>query len=189
MKKLSLLVSAMAISAASYAYTWNLDKAHARLGFSITHMMVNDVDGMFKDFEATIQSAKPDFSDAVLTMTAKIASINTDNSQRDEHLRSADFFDAAQHPDMAFKSKSLKKAGTGRYRLTGDVTMHGITKPVTIDLSYRGPATHPMLKKQVAGFKISGIIKRSDFNIGGTGFSSMLSDEVAITANGEFIQN
>jgi len=186
MKKVSILIAAIAMTVSSYAQTWTLDKAHAKLGFSITHMMVSDVEGSFKNVDATITSAKPDFSDAVIIMTAQTNSIYTDNDKRDEHLKSADFFDAAKYPTVTFKSTSLKKNGDNKYILTGELTMHGVTKPVTMDLSYRGPATHPMTKKPFAGFKITGKINRSDFKISEKTPSGMLSDEVTITANGEF---
>ncbi|MES2703304.1 MAG: YceI family protein [Bacteroidota bacterium] len=189
MKKVASIAAAIMLSAASYAQTWTLDKAHAKLGFTITHMMVSDVDGMFKDFDATITSARPDFSDAVLSMTAKTNSIFTDNDKRDEHLRNPDFFDADKNPTVAFKSRSMKKNGTNKYKVAGDLTMHGVTKPVVLDLSFRGPAEHPMSKKTFAGFKITGKVKRSDFKIGESVPGAMLSDEVSIAANGEFTKS
>ena len=186
MKKMILLAATLMLGYSGFAHTWNLDKAHSKLSFTITHMMVNDVEGMFKDVDAKIQATKPDFSDAVVTMTAKTASINTDNDQRDEHLRGADYFDATNYPTITFSSKSIQKSGDKKYALTGDLTMHGITKTVTLDMVFRGQLLHPMLKKQVAGFKITGAIKRSDFKVGES--SPMLGDEVVITANGEFVQ-
>jgi polyisoprenoid-binding protein YceI len=187
MKKVSIFMAGLLLSAATtFAQTWTVDKAHARVGFTITHLMVNDVDGMFKSYDATIVSAKPDFSDAVFSFTAETNSVFTDNEKRDAHLQSPDFFDAQKNPQIAFKSKSVKKAGNGALKLSGDLTMHGVTKPVTFDVTFRGPAEHPMTKKQVAGFKATGKVKRSDFGIGGNMPSAMLSDEVVITANGEF---
>lgn len=188
MKKVSVLMTALMLSAASYAQTWTVDKAHAKLGFTVTHMMINDVDGMFKDFDATIATSKPDFSDAVFNVTAQTNSIYTDNEKRDAHLKSADFFDAEKNPTVTFKSRSMKKAGKNAYKVTGDLTMHGVTKPVVLDLTFRGPATHPMTKKQFAGFTITGKVKRSDFNIGSSMPSAMIGDEVTITAKGEFQQ-
>ncbi len=173
-------------TAASYAQNWTLDKAHSRLGFTITHLMVSDVDGNFKTFDATLTSSKPDFSDAVFTMTAQTNSIFTDNDKRDNHLKSAEFFDAANIPTLSFQSKSIKKTGENKFQLTGDLTMHGITKTVVLDGSYKGPTTHPMTKKPDAGFKITGKLKRSDFKLGEKFGDAMVSDEVVLTANGEF---
>ena len=100
----------------------------------------------------------------------------------------ADFFDAAKFPTMHFKSTSLEKAGPNTYKLNGDLTLHGITKPVTMDLEYKGTVENPMSKKQTAGFQVSGIIKRSDFNLGGGFPEPMISNDVRIKADGEFIQ-
>ena len=90
---------------------WKYDNDHAKLGFSISHMTVTDVDGSFKNVEATIRSSEVDFKDAVVEMTAQVNSVDTDNEKRDAHLQSADFFDAAKFPTIVFKSTSFKKAG------------------------------------------------------------------------------
>jgi polyisoprenoid-binding protein YceI len=187
MKKASIFVAGLMMTAATtFGQTWTVDKAHAKMGFSISHMMVSDVDGSFKNFDASITSAKPDFSDAVFTVTAQTNSIFTDNDKRDEHLKGPDFFDAAKNPEVTFKSTSIKKAGNNQYKVYGNLTLHGVTKPVTLDLSFKGPTEHPMNKKQVAGFKVTGTIKRTDFNIASSTPSAMLGDEVTIIANGEF---
>ena len=188
MKKVTILLTALIVSAASYAQTWTVDKAHAKVGFTVTHLMVSDVDGNFKSFDATIASSKPDFSDATFSFTAKTASISTENDQRDTHLKSADFFDAEKNPEVTFRSKSIKKTGDHQFKMTGDLTMHGITKTVVLDASFKGPMTHPMTKKPDAGFKITGKIKRSDFKLGDKFPDAMISDEVILTANGEFQQ-
>ena len=186
MKKVSIFMAALVMSAATYAQTWTVDKAHAKLGFTVTHLMVNDVDGMFKNFDATITASQPDFSDAVFSMTAQKNSVFTDNDQRDAHLRSADFFDADKNPTVSFVSTSITKEGKDKFAVTGNLTMHGITKKVVLEGSFRSPAVHPMTKKQVAGFNISGKIKRADFKLGDTFPDSMVSDEVTINAKGEF---
>ena len=188
MKKVSVLITAFMLSAACYAQTWTADKAHSRVGFTVTHLMVNDVDGSFKNFDASIMSSKPDFSDGQFSFTAQTNSVFTDNDQRDGHLKSADFFDAANNPTITFQSTSLKKEGDKKFKMTGDLTMHGITKKVVLDVSYRGPVTNPMSKKQEIGVKITGKIKRTDFKLGDKFPSAMVSDEVELTANGEFTQ-
>lgn len=188
MKKVTILLAALALTASVKAQNWKLDRTHSRLGFTITHMMVSDVDGMFKEFDAAIQSTKPDFSDAIITMAAKTSSIFTDNEQRDQHLRAPDYFDAEKYPTLTFRSNSIKKNGNNKYKLTGDLTMHGITKPVTMELVFKGQAEHPMTKKQIAGFRLTGTIKRSDFKIAEGTSTAALGDEVQIIANGEFTQ-
>jgi polyisoprenoid-binding protein YceI len=187
MKKILFLSAVVLLQLSTMAQdAWKSDKAHSQLTFSVLHKGLADVSGVFKDFSTTIASTKPDFSDAVIEMTADVASINTGNDMRDNHLRTADFFDVATFPKMTFKSTSLQKAGTDKYTLTGDLTLHGVTKPVTMNLWYRGSATNPQNNKASAGFQLTGTIKRSDFNIGAKFPAAMLSDEIAVKADGEF---
>jgi polyisoprenoid-binding protein YceI len=167
--------------------TWTVDSAHSKLGFSITHMMVSDVEGTFKSFTATVTSSKDDFSDAVVNLSADVASVSTDNDARDKHIKTPDFFDAEKYPKLTFKSTSFKKSGDKTYKVTGDLTLKGITKSVTFDATYRGTYTNQM-KKNVAGFKVSGTIKRKDFNIGANFPVAALSDEVTLIANAEFVK-
>lgn len=183
----ALLFTTMTLSAQTYA----LDKSHAKLGFSITHMMVSEVEGQFKTFDITLNSSKEDLSDAKIELSADINSIDTDNDQRDMHLKSPDFFDAATYGKLTFKSTSYKKDAKEKlkYILTGDLTMHGITKSITIEVTYNGSVENPMTKKMVLGFKIKGKLKRSDFGIGASMPTSMLGDEVNLSSNIEFIKN
>jgi len=107
---------------------------------------------------------------------------------RDDHLRSADFFNVEKFPKMTYKSTSIKKAGKDRYKLTGDLTLHGITKPVTMELWYRGTIENPQNGAVTSGFQLTGTLNRSDFNIGPDFPELMISDEVKIKADGEFIK-
>jgi len=188
MKKINILVCALLIAGAASAQNWSLDKAHSKLGFSITHLSVSEVEGAFKSFDAKISSAKDDFSDGVVELTAEVASINTDNDGRDKHLQSPDYFDAAKFTTITFKSKSLTKVEGKKYKLSGDLTMHGVTKPVTLDVVFNGTIEHPRSKKTIAGFKITGILKRSDFGISTGTPAAMLGDEITINANTEFVK-
>ena len=187
MKKIILLAAVALMSTSAFAQNWKVDKAHSHLTFTITHLAVSDVDGTFKDFDATIVSSKPDFSDAVVSFTANTASVSTGVDQRDAHLKSADFFDAANKPTLTFTSSSIKPGSSaGHYSLTGNITIAGVTKPITVDLWYRGTITNPMSKAPDAGFSLTGTLKRSDFNFGSKFGSPMLSDEVTFKASGEF---
>ena len=176
------------INASSFAQTstWKNDKMHSKLTFTVTHLMVSDVDGLFKNFDATITSSKADFSDAVFELKADVASINTEVDMRDNDLKSAGWFDAATYPSISFKSTSIKPNGQNKYTLTGNLTMHGVTKLVTMDLWYRGTIQNSMNKKDDAGFKLTGTLKRSDFKIGSTMPTAVVSDEIDIKADGEF---
>lgn len=166
--------------------TWEADKAHSRLAFSTVHMGIADISGSFKDFDVKIIAEKADFSDAVFELSVDVASINTNVEMRDNHLRSGDFFDVEKYPKMTYTSTGIKKTGKDRYELTGNLTMHGVTKPVKMNLWYRGTVENEQSKSSTAGFQLTGVLKRSDFGIG-SGFPySAISDEVTIKADGEF---
>ncbi|WP_421828471.1 YceI family protein [Larkinella sp.] len=186
MKKVTLFTAFLFASVATFAQTWTVDKAHAKVGFTVTHLLVSDVDGNFKTFDAKITSSKPDFTDAVVELTADVNSIDTGNDRRDADLKSEKYFDAAKYPTLTFKSNSFKKVEGKKYKVTGDLTMHGVTKPVTLDVTLNGPIPHPMNKKEIAGFKIAGELKRSDFGIGTGTPVAVVSDEITIRANAEF---
>ncbi|MEO6838799.1 MAG: YceI family protein, partial [Ginsengibacter sp.] len=125
-------------SSSAQTTTWTNDKMHSKLTFTVTHLMVSDVDGLFKNFDVTITSSKADFSDAVFDLSADVSSINTEVDMRDNDLKSPNFFDAATYPKITFKSTSIMPNGQNKYTLTGNLIMHGVTKLVTMDLWYRG---------------------------------------------------
>ena len=186
MKKVTILLTGLVLSAASYAQTWSIDKGHSRVGFGITHLSINEIDGDFKTFEGKITTSKPDFADATIEFTADVNSINTDVEARDKHLKSADFFDAEKNPTLTFKSTSFKKEKGKEYKVTGNLTLHGVTKPVTLTAILVGTATNPMSKKEMAGFRITGSIKRTDYGIAASMPETMLSEKVELVANTEF---
>lgn len=190
MKKLFLILTAFVALTAftTISTTWTNDDAHSQLGFTVTHLGIADVSGTFNDIDVFVQSTQPNFSDASFELTAKAASIDTRVEARNNHLKSADFFDAEKYPTLNFKSTGIKKAGKNKYKLSGDLTIHGVTKSVTLDLLYKGSVENPMSKKQTAGFQLTGTIKRSDFNVGPGFPAAVISDEVRIKADGEFIQ-
>ncbi|MFY7827874.1 MAG: YceI family protein [Flectobacillus sp.] len=188
MKKITILSLLLVASLSTFAQKWSVDKAHAKIGFSVVHMMLSDVDGSFKKFDATITSSKEDFSDAVFEFTIDVNTINTDNDMRDGHLKGDGFFDTANYPSITFKSNSVQKGSGKALKVTGDLTMHGVTKPVTFDVTLNGIGENRQ-KKKLAGFKVVGTIKRSDFGVGGKTPSAVVSDEIELKANGEFVQN
>jgi polyisoprenoid-binding protein YceI len=166
--------------------TWKADAPHSRLSFTIPHLGINEVTGVFKTFDVTITSTAPDFSDAQFALTVDVASIDTAVEKRDDHLRSPDFFEVSKFPTMTFKSTALKPAGKDRYQLSGELTLHGVTRPVVMDLWYRGTTTNR--NKPIAGFQLTGTLKRSDFGIGPKFAAPLIGEEVAIKADGEFIK-
>jgi len=188
MKKISLLTLALAIGATAFAQgKWEADKAHSKVGFTVTHLSVSEVDGNFKKFDASITSTKADFTDAVFEMNADVASVNTDNDFRDNDLKSDHFFDVAKFPTMHFISKSVSKVDDKHYKITGDLTMHGVTKSVTLDMAVNGFTKDMRSQKPVAGIKVTGKLNRNDFGVGHMP-SAMVSDDVEIRAVGEFHQ-
>jgi polyisoprenoid-binding protein YceI len=190
MKKIILLGAAiLSLSAFDTINTsWKNDPPHSQLGFTVTHLGINDVSGTFNDFQATVTSKKPDFSDAHFELSAKTASIDTRVEARNNHLKSADFFDVEKFPTMSYTSTSIKKTSKNHYKLSGDLTLHGVTRPVTTELVFKGTTINPMSKKQTVGFQITAAIKRSEFGIGDKFPEAMISDKVSIKADGEFAQ-
>src|SRR5699024_6349269 len=135
--------------------------------FSTVHNTISDVEGLFNSFDASITASEKDFSDAVFTLTIDIASVDTKVDARDDHLKSPDFFHVEKYPSISFKSTSIEESTKdNHYKLTGDLSMHGLTKTVTMDLWYRGTIENPMNEAITAGFQVTGTLNRSDFNIG-----------------------
>jgi polyisoprenoid-binding protein YceI len=188
MKKVTLSLAAglLLVSATTFAQSWSVDKMHSSIGFGVTHLTISEIQGNFNTFDGKITDAKADFDGAKIEFTADVNSINTNVEPRDKHLKSADFFDAEKMPTIAFKSKTFKKAGGKNYKVTGDLTMHGVTKPVTFDAVYNGSTVNPMSKKTMAGFTVTGNVKRSDFGVGASMPEAMLSENVKLKANFEF---
>lgn len=182
MKKYLLTFLVALISLGSFAQEWVLDKAHANVSFSIVHLKISEVDGKFETFDAKVTSAKEDFTDAVFEFTGDIASINTGNKFRDNDLRSDNYFDAEKFPAMTFKSTSISHLGGTKYKLTGNMTIKGVTKPITLDAVIRGPIEVRGSKK--IGIKADGVINRIDFGVGKSG--PVLDDEVVFKVSGEF---
>jgi polyisoprenoid-binding protein YceI len=163
MKKVIFAVAALFATTFTQAQ-WNVDKSHSSIGFSVSHMVVSEATGVFKDFAGTVTSTKEDFSDLKGEFTIQAASINTDDDKRDEHLRNADFFDVTKYPTITFKIGDMKKLNGNKYSLEGDMTMHGVTKKIKWDLTYNG-TVKDLYKMTRAGFKATTVINRKDFGL------------------------
>jgi polyisoprenoid-binding protein YceI len=144
--------------------TWKIDPAHSEIKFKVKHLVVSTVTGHFANFSAAIEADRDDFSDARITFEADVNSISTNNEQRDGHLKSPDFFDAAKYPKMTFRSKSVTQVSEGEYEVTGDLTIKGVTRPVTLDVNYNGTVAG-FGGAKVAGFEITGKINRFDYGL------------------------
>jgi polyisoprenoid-binding protein YceI len=165
-----------------------IDPAHSKLGFTITHFGIADVPGHFDKYDVTVKTSKADFSDAVVEMSADVNTINTRIAPRDKHLRSADFFNVEKFPAMSFKSTSIRKIADNKYELSGDLTMHGITKPVKVNMWHRGSIQKKEGDKLTAGLQFTATLQRADFDLGAKFPAPMLSDEVTLKGDGEFLQ-
>lgn len=154
----------LTLTPAELSGTYDLDPAHSRIGFVARHAMVTKVRGSFDEYAGglTLDFADPSRSSAHLTV--EIASIDTRQPQRDEHLRTNDFFDAPSFPQMTFRSTAVEQTGEGEYRITGDLTIKGTTRPVTFDAEYTGAAKDPFGNTRV-GFEGRGSLNRSDFGV------------------------
>jgi polyisoprenoid-binding protein YceI len=165
MKNKIIAVVMMALPAMSVAQTkWDIDNAHSQVMFNVSHLVISEVTGHFKTFSGNITASNPDFTDARIDFQIDIASINTDNQMRDDHLKSDDFFNAGKFPKMVFKGKELKKVSGNKYKLTGDLTIRDVTKTVTLDVTYSGTVKDPWGNTK-AGFKIKGSVNRFDYNL------------------------
>ncbi len=165
MKKLMILFAmAFAGIAVQAQTTWKVDPAHTRLSFTVSHMVITDVDGRFNVYEGSIVSTKDDFSDAQINFTVDAKSINTDNEKRDEHLRSGDFFEVEKFPNLTFKSILFKKVSGNKYLLEGDLTIRDVTQRVKFDVTFNGTSVSPWGQTK-AGFAATTSIKRTDFGL------------------------
>lgn len=166
---------------------WALDKSHSSVKFTVTHMVVSEVDGHFKLFDGTMENSKADLSDAKINFIVDVNSVDTDNEKRDGHLKGDDFFNAAKFPTMKFASTSMKALGDNNYELAGDLTIRDVTKPVVFAVTYGGSTAANGSTK--IGFKAQTTINRFDYNLkwdkatesGGL----VVSKEVEITVNAQ----
>jgi polyisoprenoid-binding protein YceI len=164
------------------AGTWTIDKAHTEVGFSIRHLMISKVKGTFDDFDATFVTGENPLESTV-TATANVASINTNDANRDGHLRTNDFFDAENHPTIEFVSTGVRQDGSD-FKVDGNLSIRGVTKPVTFDLEFGGFSTDPYGNYK-AGATATAVINREDFGLlynaalESGGF--LLGDKVTIT--------
>ena len=191
MKKILITLSA-ALALVSFvvldAGSWSLDAGHSRLGFTVKHMEISETVGQFDKFDVKITTPNADFSDATIELTAEAKTVNTYLSMRDDHLRSADFLDVEKHPTITFKSTSVKKAKGNNYVIKGNFTMHGVTKTVVLAGVHNG-TTKNRAGADLAGLKISGLIKRSEYGVGVTMPNSVVADEIYLNADLEVSKN
>lgn len=162
--RLAIILLFAGLFSVSAQTKWQIDKAHTKVQFSATHLIISEVTGEFKSFDGTVETNGDDFTNAKVNFTIDVNSINTDNQQRDTHLKSNDFFNAEKFPKITFVSKSMQKVGDNKYKLIGDLTIRDITKEVALDVTYNGTVKDPWGNTK-AGFKITGELNRFDYNL------------------------
>lgn len=143
---------------------WIVDASHTNIGFTVKHMMVSKVRGSFTGIEGTIDGDPEELTSANIEFKVDMATINTHNEDRDNHLRSADFFDVEAHPQMTFVSTDIQKVDDSEYKVTGDLTIKGVTKKATFEAEYEGRATNPW-GQEVVGYTVEGKISRKEFDL------------------------
>ena len=182
-----VLASALALATAPvFAATYTLDPTHTQVVFSWNHMGYSNPTAQFRKIEGTLEFDAANPTKGSVQVTIPLASVNSNVEKLDEHLQGADFFDAAKYPDATFKSTKVEKgAGENRLKVTGDLTLHGVTRPVVLDVTVNKAGEHPMRKAPAAGFDASATIKRSDFGI--DKYVPMVSDDITLRITSEAI--
>lgn len=170
---------------------WVIDPTHTNIGFKVKHLMISTVSGEFTKFEGSAETQGDSFASAAISFTAQTDSITTHNEQRDNHLKSADFFDAANHPTVTFKSTSFEKNGADEFTLNGDLTIRGTTKPISLKVEYSGTVQDPYGNTK-AGFSLDGKINRKDFGLAWSAVteagSIVVSDEIKLAIEVQLVK-
>jgi polyisoprenoid-binding protein YceI len=187
--RLKLLAPALLLlGTIARAEPWTFDMAHSRVGFTVRHMMVSNVGGSFHDVKATIDLDDKNLTKSTVEFTIAASSIDTQNADRDKHLKSPDFFDVTKFPNLTFKSTKITAAGKNKFKVTGDLTIRDMTKPVALEVTLTDPMTNPW-GKTVRGVEATGKLNRHEFGLnwnktldkGGV----LVSDEVKLELSGE----
>lgn len=167
---------------------WSIDPMHSEVQFKVKHLVISTVSGFFKSFEGTVETDSDDFENADISFSIDINSIDTNQTQRDEHLKGAEFFDAATYPKITFKSTSLTKTGDDEYELKGNLTIKDQTKPVSLKVEYGG-STADFYGNTKAGFEITGKINRKEFGLTWDGIteagSVVIGEDIKLTINAQ----
>lgn len=190
-KQLLVLFLFIGLSASFAQQSWSIDKSHSSVKFGVTHLVISTVEGSFKDFDAAL-STKADGSIEMFNANIKTASIYTESDKRDEHLRSDDFFGASKNPEITFISKKVEKKGKSSYKVTGDLTIKGVTKSVVLSVNSNGKVKDPWGNIK-SGYTATGKINRFDFGLTWSAATEagglVVGKDVNITINAEFTAN
>ncbi len=194
MKSIKLVLSLLIVGGFSLnaqETNWNFDASHSKIAFAVSHMVISETEGQFNSYNGSVTTNGEEFENAKIQFTIDVASVDTDDEGRDEHLRAPDFFNVEKHPNISFESTSMKKIDGKNYKLMGNMTLMGVTKPITLDVIYGGMVNDPWGNTR-AGFKLKGSINRNDFGLkynsrldsGGL----MIGEEVELKCNVELVK-
>ncbi len=171
--------------------TWALEPSHSEITFKVRHMMISNVTGQFKKFESKVETTDDDLTTADVTFSADIDSISTNNDQRDGHLKSPDFFDAATYTQLVFESTEMEKIGDDTYKLHGNLTMRGVTNTIALDVEFGGIIKDPFGYTR-AGFTVTGKVNRKDYGLNWSALTEagglVVSDDVKFEAHMEYVK-
>lgn len=181
----AILSFAFLASSLVFAENWVVDPAHSSINFEATHLKVSKIPGKFQDFSGTIDLNEKDFTKSKVNFTVKVASLTTSVDKRDDHLRSPDFFDAKKYPEATFKSTAIKSSGKN-YILDGDLTIRGVTKKASFNVTALGKVQDPAMKAEKNIFQAKGTINRKDFGVS-YGPDELVSDKIDLTINLETV--
>src|SRR5690625_594979 len=171
---------------------WEIDPTHSEVQFKVKHLVISTVTGSFHSYNGTIETDGDNFENAKATFTADIDSISTKNEDRDQHLKSDDFFNAKEYPQLKFESTNFKKVGDQSYKVTGDITIRDVTKEIELDVVHGGTVGDPYGQTK-AGFEVTGSINRKEFNLTWNAVTEagnvVVGDKIKLQLNVQFIKN
>lgn len=171
---------------------WNIDPTHSEVQFKVKHLVISTVTGNFGSYDGKIEADGDDFENAKATFTADVDSISTNNEDRDQHLKSDDFFNAEEYPQLKFESTDFEEVGEGEYKVTGDLTIRDVTQAIELDVIHGG-TVGDQYGQTKAGFEVEGVINRKEFGLTWSAVTEagnvVVGDEIKLQLNVQFIQS
>jgi polyisoprenoid-binding protein YceI len=164
MRTLLALAAIALTTSLAHAEEWAIDAGHSRVGFSVPHLMVSEVEGVFHEAKGKIDIDEKDLTKSIVELNITVSSVDTGNADRDKHLKAPDFFDVAKYPSLTFKSTKIAKVAKNRFKVTGDIKIRDVTKSVTLDVTTSDPVQNPW-GKSVRAVKVEGKLKRSEYGL------------------------
>ena len=188
MKTWMMLALALVLTTTAYAQKWEVDASHTSVQFALDHLSLSEVTGKFSGVNGAFTSPTDDFTQATGEVTIDVNTVNTENADRDKHLKAPDFFDVAKFPKMTFKAEKFRKAGGNKYVVEGKLTIRDVTKPVKLEGVFSGVRKDPWGGTRVGFMRFSTTINRKDFGLAMDTSSMLMGEEVRLTINTELVK-